>query len=51
LGTGMLMGFRVLPALWPDWVIMVLPPGAFLTLGLLLGLVNYIDYKREEARK
>jgi len=51
LGTGMLMGFRVLPASWPDWVIMVLPPGAFITLGLLLGLVNYIDYKREEARK
>lgn len=51
LGTGMLMGFRVLPAFWPDWVIMVLPPGAFITLGLLLGLVNYIDFKREEARK
>ena len=51
LGTGMLMGFRILPAFWPDWVVMVLPPGAFITLGLLLGLVNYIDYKREEARK
>src|SRR6056297_1055891 len=51
LGTGMLMGFRVLPAGWPDWVVMVLPPGAFITLGLLLGLVNYIDFKREETRK
>lgn len=51
LGTGMLMGFSILPACWPDWVIMVLPPGAFITLGLLLGLVNYIDFKREEARK
>jgi electron transport complex protein RnfE len=51
LGTGMIMGFRVLPAFWPDWVVMVLPPGAFITLGLLLGLVNFIDYKREEARK
>ena len=51
LGTGMLMGFRVLPSFWPDWVVMVLPPGAFITLGLLLGLVNFIDYKREEARK
>ncbi len=51
LGTGMLMGFRVLPACWPDWVIMVLPPGAFITLGLLLGLVNYFDFKREEAGK
>lgn len=51
LGTGLLMGFRILPACWPDWVVMVLPPGAFITLGLLLGLVNYIDFKREEARK
>lgn len=51
LGTGMLMGFRVMPAFWPDWVVMVLPPGAFITLGLLLGLVNYIDLKREQARK
>jgi len=42
LGTGMLFGIRVMPAAWPDWVIMVLPPGAFITLGLLLGCVNWI---------
>jgi len=42
LGTGMFFGLRVLPAAWPDWVIMVLPPGAFLTFGLLLGAVNWI---------
>lgn len=42
MGTGMLFGFRVLPAVWPDWVIMILPPGAFLTLGLLMGLVNFV---------
>jgi electron transport complex protein RnfE len=46
LGTGMLFGIRVLPEIWPDWVIMVLPPGAFLTLGLLLGLVNWIGLIR-----
>jgi electron transport complex protein RnfE len=40
-GTGMVFGFRVLPTAWPDWGIMVLPPGAFLTLGLLLGIVNW----------
>lgn len=40
LGTGMLMGIPILPEVWPGWAIMVLPPGAFLTLGLLLGLVN-----------
>ncbi len=53
LGTGMLLGVRVLPEIWPDWVIMVLPPGAFLTLGLLLGLVNWLGSfksgKRGEA--
>jgi electron transport complex protein RnfE len=47
LGTGMFFGIRVLPSSWPDWVIMVLPPGAFITLGLLLGLVNWIGMLRE----
>ncbi len=46
LGTGGLFGVQILPASWPDWVIMVLPPGAFITLGLILGLVNFIDMKR-----
>jgi len=46
LGTGMFFGLRVLPVAWPDWVIMVLPPGAFLTFGLLLGMVNWIDSRR-----
>jgi len=46
LGTGRLFGLPVLPEVWPDWVIMVLPPGAFLTFGLLLGLVNWITARR-----
>ena len=50
LGTGMLAGFRVLPASWPSWTIMVLPPGAFLTFGLLLGLVNWIDAVRSRKK-
>ena len=48
LGTGMLAGFQVLPSSWPQWVIMVLPPGAFLTFGLLLALVNWIDSVRSK---
>jgi electron transport complex protein RnfE len=48
LGTGMWFGFRLLPLSWPDWVIMVLPPGAFLTLGLLMGLVNWYSTRRSE---
>ncbi len=43
LGSGTWFGLRVLPEMWPDWVLMVLPPGAFLTLGLLLGTVNWLS--------
>jgi electron transport complex protein RnfE len=46
LGTGMFFEIRVLPVAWPDWVIMVLPPGAFLTFGLLIGLVNWYESVR-----
>ncbi len=48
LGTGEFFGIRVLPELWPDWVIMVLPPGAFFTFGFLLGLVNFIANKKAD---
>lgn len=51
MGTGMLFGVRVLPAAWPDWIIMVLPPGAFLTLGLLMGLVNHLSSMRRGMEK
>ena len=50
LGTGKWFGLRVLPLEWPDWGIMVLPPGAFLTLGLLLGAVNWIGSARSKRR-
>ena len=47
LGTGMVMAgtaweLRIMPDAWPNWVIMILPPGAFITLGLLLGAANWI---------
>lgn len=50
LGTGMLAGFQVLPESWPAWVIMALPPGAFLTFGLLLALVNWINATRSNGK-
>jgi electron transport complex protein RnfE len=46
LGTGNFFDIPVLPAVWPDWVIMVLPPGAFLTFGILIGLVNWYSALR-----
>ncbi|MCP3921827.1 MAG: electron transport complex subunit RsxE [Desulfobacterales bacterium] len=43
LGTGAFFELQILPSSWPNWIIMVLPPGAFFTLGLLLGLVNWLS--------
>ena len=45
LGAGSLFGWQVLPSFWPNWIIMVLPPGAFLTLGALIALVNWYTEK------
>jgi len=45
-----LLGWSFTPASWPDWGIMVLPPGAFLTLGLLLGLGEWIGQLRKERK-
>ncbi|UCG33793.1 MAG: electron transport complex subunit RsxE [Phycisphaerales bacterium] len=45
LGSGTLMNRQVLPDAFLDghtWVIMVLPPGAFLTLGVVVGVVNHV---------
>lgn len=40
LGTGQLMGLQVLGDWFVPWAALVMPVGAFVTLGLLLGLVN-----------
>lgn len=40
LGSGALFGHTVLPEFFPRTIIMILPPGAFLTLAFLMVLVN-----------
>jgi electron transport complex protein RnfE len=48
LGSGTLFGVTILAeSWWPGWGILVLPPGAFLTLGLLLGFVEWIGQKKK----
>jgi electron transport complex protein RnfE len=49
LGMGSLFGHQVMPSVWPNWGILVLPPGAFLTLGVLLGLVNWWTARKQKA--
>ena len=36
LGFGTLLGFRVMPGGWENWVVMSLAPGAFFVLGVFL---------------
>lgn len=48
LGAGTWLEMPVLPANWPDWVVMILPPGAFLTLGCLMAAVNWISFKSQK---
>jgi len=52
IGNGSIFGVEILPqAYWPRWGIMLLPPGAFLTLGLLMGAVNQISQKISGRKK
>ena len=45
-GNGSIFSMAILPASYKPALIMILPPGAFLALGLLLALYNYVQYKR-----
>jgi electron transport complex protein RnfE len=51
LGAGTVFGYRIMWQGFTNWVIMVLPAGAFITLGLLVGLFNVIDKKMKEGKK
>ncbi len=46
LGNGTLLGIHIFPAAYNPAVIMILPPGAFLTIGILLGLFNYLSNRK-----
>jgi len=51
LGAGSLLGFRVLPAAWPDQVVMILPPGAFFAFGLVLATLNFLRARKTSTPK
>lgn len=41
VGNGTFLDFRVLPASFEPWVVMMLPPGGFLMLGTILLLIKW----------
>ncbi len=46
LGSGSIFGYRLLGDYFRPWVIMILPPGAFLTLGVLIGIINHFSFRK-----
>lgn len=53
LGNGTFLGVRMMPASFEPWVVMLLPPGGFFMIGVLLLAVNWVDLRkaaRERAK-
>jgi len=50
LGAGTYLGHQVLGAWFKPWIIMLLPAGAFITFGILLGLALLIESKTKKRR-
>jgi electron transport complex protein RnfE len=51
LGNGTWLGIRIFSQNFEPWVIMILPPGGFLTLGSILLIVGaWKHYRAERAR-
>lgn len=46
LGTGQIFEIQIIGSWYTPWLGMVMPVGAFVTLGLLLGLVNIVSKKK-----
>jgi electron transport complex protein RnfE len=48
LGSGALFGVDLFGENFEPWVIMILPPGGFLTLGVILLFFNWFKFKKDE---
>jgi len=48
LGTGKLWGIPMFGASFEPMLILILPPGAFITLGLFIGFFNWLETKRKK---
>ncbi len=50
LGMGTFLGYQVMGPWFKPWIIMILPPGAFITLGILLALALQIERKTKSRK-
>jgi len=49
LGAGTFLGYQVMGSWFKPWIIMILPAGAFITLGILLGIALTIESKTKRG--
>ena len=47
LGSGTAFGIRILPEAFPQTLILIMAPGAFFTLGMLMALFNYVKNNKK----
>jgi electron transport complex protein RnfE len=50
LGAGSIFGSTLMPAIFERWTIMLLPAGAFLALGVMIGIGNFIASRAEGGK-
>lgn len=50
-GSGTFLGMQVLPSSFEPWIVMILPAGAFLTLGLLMGFSNSYQERKKRIQR
>lgn len=48
LGAGSILGFKILGVWYNPALIMVLPPGAFILIGYMIGAINLFDQHKEK---
>ena len=51
LGNGTFLGVRVMPHAFDPWVVMMLPPGGFFMIGILLLGANWHDLRKISRAK
>ena len=49
LGSGSIFGIAIMGDWFDPWMVMILPPGAFLGLGFFIAITNWINDRRAKA--
>lgn len=51
LGSRSFLGVQILPDAFEPWLVMIMPAGAFLTFGLVMGLLNHLVARRKRREE